>query len=112
MTDIEVLDGSPAAPPRDNGELVFEAPWQSRAFGVAADLVDSGHFTWNDFREYLIEAIVEWETLESSGQQSWDYYSCWVTALEQILKSRELLEGDEFETRATHYASRPHGHDH
>ena len=25
----------PAAPPRDNGELVFAQPWESRAFGMA-----------------------------------------------------------------------------
>ena len=112
MTDLEVLDGSPAAPPRDNGELIFEAPWQSRAFGVAADLVASGHFTWNDFREYLIEAISEWEAVESDEQQSWDYYSCWLTALERILTTRAFLDGKEFEIRAAHYASRPHGHDH
>ena len=24
----------PAAPPRSNGELVFEAPWEARLFGV------------------------------------------------------------------------------
>ena len=112
MTDLEVLDGSPAAPPRDNGELIFEAPWQSRAFGVAADLVASGHFTWNDFREYIIEAISEWEAVESDEQQSWDYYSCWLAALERILTKRSFLDGKEFEIRAAQYASRPHGHDH
>ena len=112
MTDLEVLDGSPVAPPRNNGELIFEAPWQSRAFGVAADLVASGHLTWNDFREYLIESISEWETMKSDEQQSWDYYSCWLTALERILTKRSLLDGEEFEIRAARYASRPHGHDH
>ena len=30
----------PAAPPRANGELVFEAPWESRAFGIAIALVE------------------------------------------------------------------------
>ena len=29
-------------PPRANGELVFEAPWESRAFGVAVALHESG----------------------------------------------------------------------
>ena len=34
-----LLDSSgPAAPPRDNGELVFAAPWESRAFGLALAL--------------------------------------------------------------------------
>ena len=33
------IDG-PAAPPRDNGELVFAEPWESRAFGLAVTLHD------------------------------------------------------------------------
>ena len=82
------------------------------SFRVAADLVASGHFTWNDFREYLIEAISEWEAVESDEQQSWDYYSCWLAALERILTKRSFLDGKEFEIRAAQYASRPHGHDH
>jgi hypothetical protein len=28
----------PATPPRDNGELVFAAPWESQAFGLALAL--------------------------------------------------------------------------
>ena len=37
-----LLDSAgPAAPPRDNGELVFTAPWQSQAFGVALALYDA-----------------------------------------------------------------------
>ena len=39
--DVASAD-APAAPPRDNGELVFEAPWESRAFGVAVALHDAG----------------------------------------------------------------------
>ena len=33
---------APAAPPRRNGELVFEVPWESRAFGVALALCEAG----------------------------------------------------------------------
>ena len=29
----------PAAPPRANGELVFEQPWQGRAFGLADKVI-------------------------------------------------------------------------
>ena len=34
-----------AAVPRKNGELVFDAPWQSRAFGMVVGLVQKGLFT-------------------------------------------------------------------
>ena len=32
--------------PRANGELVFEAPWQSRAFGIAIALVERQASDW------------------------------------------------------------------
>ena len=35
-----VLDGVPVDMPRDNGQLVFAAPWEARAFGVVAAYVD------------------------------------------------------------------------
>ena len=112
MTGAEILDGSVAAPPRDNGELVIEAPWQSRAFGVVADLVDSGAFSWNDFRQELIEAIQAWEALASEDQPLWDYYTCWVVALEQLLFNKVLLDPSELDLRSSEYVERPHGHDH
>lgn len=112
MTGVEVLDGSQAAPPRDNGELVFEEPWQSRAFGVVADLVDSGCFSWSEFRQSLIEVIQIWENLETRNQPPWNYYTCWVSALEQMLFKKVLLDPAEIDLRSQEYADRPHGHDH
>ena len=111
---IDLLEGTPAAPPRDNGELVFSEPWQARAFGLAADLVGSGHFTWDEFREHLIEAISGWETTSASGDaaEPWEYYRCWLTALEHAVGERGLLSGDAVADRAAMYASRPAGHDH
>ena len=39
--------------PRKNGELVFEAPWEARAFGLAVALNDSGLYPWRDFSQRL-----------------------------------------------------------
>lgn len=111
---IDLLEGTPAAPPRDNGELVFSEPWQARAFGLAADLVDGGHFTWDGFREHLIEAISGWETASGSSDaaEPWDYYQCWLRALERAVAASGLLSDDAVTDRAVAYASRPAGHDH
>ena len=111
---IDSLEGTLAAPPRDNGELVFSEPWQARAFGLAADLVDGGCFTWDEFRVHLIEVIARWETASGSdgATEPWDYYRCWLTALEQAVAERELLSGDTVTERAAAYAFRPAGHDH
>jgi hypothetical protein len=45
------------APPRRNGELVFEAAWQARAFGMAVALLDRYALGWEAFRRHLIVAI-------------------------------------------------------
>ena len=44
MTPLQLDIEGPAAPPRSNGELVFAAPWESRAFGLAMALHDGGLF--------------------------------------------------------------------
>ena len=50
----------PGAPPMVNGELLFEFPWQSRAFGMARVLCEAGIFHWDEFRRLLITNIREW----------------------------------------------------
>jgi len=110
--DLADLEGSAAAPPRENGELVFDEPWQMRAFGVAADLVDAGHFSWRDFQHELIRAIGEWESTPESERADWAYYDRWMVALERLVHRAELLVTDELDDRSAAYAARPHGHDH
>jgi hypothetical protein len=51
--DIE----GPAGPPRSNGELVFAEPWESRAFGMAVSLYETGMFSWPQFQAALIARI-------------------------------------------------------
>jgi predicted DCC family thiol-disulfide oxidoreductase YuxK len=43
--------GSNDAPPRSNGELLFQRPWEGRAFGIAIALSKKGHYEWEDFRQ-------------------------------------------------------------
>jgi hypothetical protein len=38
QADVNAMTGAEALP-RSNGELVFEEPWQARAFGVAVGLI-------------------------------------------------------------------------
>ena len=44
-TDVLEDEGN-LAPPRLNGELVFETPWESRVFGITMALFESGKFEW------------------------------------------------------------------
>lgn len=108
MTGVDVLDGSPASPPRDNGEIVFEAPWQSRAFGVVISLVEDAFFSWEEFRTQLIVVIEEWDAQDDGDRPTWHYYECWLEALERVLQTRSHFKGRELDDLAAAYLDRPH----
>ncbi|MEZ5279793.1 MAG: nitrile hydratase accessory protein [Acidimicrobiales bacterium] len=107
MSDFDSWTGD-GAPPRSNGELVFDAPWQSRAFGVAAALVEAGRFNWSDFRS---ELIVQIAASEAAGEE-FEYYGCWYGALEALVHRHGLADAHAVEGRARQYAQRSPGHDH
>lgn len=102
--DIE----GPAAPPRSNGELVFAAPWESRAFGLAMALHDGGLFEWESFRQQLIAAVARAE----AGGGEFSYYRCWLEALQTLLDLEGLVDLATVEDRTAELACRPAGHDH
>lgn len=64
--------------PRRNGELVFDAPWESRAFGLAAAYLETSGRSWDTFRPHLIAAIGELPAATP-------YYEAWVTALDRLI---------------------------
>ena len=103
--DIE----GPAAPPRLNGELVFDAPWEGRSFAMAMALVEDGHFSWDDFRDHLIAAVQRWE---SAPRGDYRYYERWQEALESITAERAIVSTRDVDELAAAYAARPPGHDH
>ncbi|MDQ1629368.1 MAG: hypothetical protein QOI54_3112 [Actinomycetota bacterium] len=104
------VDG-PAAPPRSNGELVFDEPWQGRAFGLTMALVDRGAISYDAFRERLITRISSWERAHPHGQ-GFSYYRCWLEALEQELAASHLVAPQDVSARSAQFAVRPPGHDH
>jgi nitrile hydratase accessory protein len=97
--------------PRRNGELVFEAPWESRAFSVAVALADAGQFEWEDFRSRLIATIGGGD--RGAVPAEWNYYERWMEALTDLLLDRGLLSAVEIEQRMVHTAhAQAHEHDH
>ena len=63
--------------PRQNGELVFDAPWQGRVLAMAVALVDALDLEWDDFRRRLIAAI--------AADPDRPYYESWTAALEDLV---------------------------
>jgi len=76
-----------AAPPRRNGELVFEAPWQGRAFGMALAVVQKLGLDWSAFQQRLIAAI--------AAAPEAPYYESWVAALESLLLDHGVMTAEE-----------------
>ena len=76
MTAPLELDG-PTAPPRCNGELVFDNPWESRAFGIVMSLYEVHLFTWPQFRGALIARLRRWQAEADEGS-SFTYYEHWL----------------------------------
>jgi nitrile hydratase accessory protein len=68
--------------PRDNGELVFEAPWQARALAIAVALVDKLGLPWDAFRQRLMNEI--------ANDPQRPYYDSWGAALESMVVDMEL----------------------
>jgi len=95
-----------AAPPRRNGELIFEAPWQSRVFGLCAAIVETCFDGDREpFRRQLIAAI--------SAEPERPYWDSWTVALQQLVLDIGLLDEISIEQRITssenHDAENPRG---
>jgi nitrile hydratase accessory protein len=68
--------------PRDNGELVFDAPWQARALAIAVALTEKLGLPWDTFRLRLMDEIAK------DPQRS--YYESWGAALESMIVDLDL----------------------
>ena len=71
-----------ASLPRDNGELVFEAPWQARALAIAVALVEKLGLPWDAFRHRLMAEIAK--------EPQRPYYESWGAALESMVIDLQL----------------------
>jgi len=98
--------------PRQNGELVFAAPWEARAFGIAVVLNEAGMYPWRDFSQGL---AAETAAAEQHGVLV-GYYARWLETLAKLAIARGLVTPEELEARTAEYAAGIHdahdGHDH
>ncbi len=96
-----------AAMPRSNGELVFEAPWESRAFGMAVTMNESGLYPWKEFQRRLAEEIAK---AEATGADS-TYYERWLASLERLMVEQGFVSHEEIDARARELSEEDeHGH--
>jgi nitrile hydratase accessory protein len=79
MTDAPLDE---ASLPRDNGELVFDAPWQARALAIAVALTEELGLPWDAFRLRLMDEI--------ANDPQRPYYESWGAALESMVIDLDL----------------------
>lgn len=102
----------PTALPRKNGELVFDAAWEGRVFGLASAMHGAGLFAWDEFRDRLIEEIAEADRHEAAsggqppvgpGHGASAYYEHWLDAFERLLVEKGLLSREEIAARLAEF---------
>jgi nitrile hydratase accessory protein len=104
------LDG-PIEPPRKNGELVFEAPWEARAFGLAMVLHHQDIYPWREFSGRLATAIAEDGSVPDTlvfplpPDTESRYYTQWLAALEGLVQDQGLVSAEEIEARSREFAA-------
>lgn len=94
--------------PRKNGELVFEAPWEARAFGLAVALNETGVYPWSDFSQGLAREIA----VAEAGEGPSTYYERWLATLERLVIAKGLVTPEELDAMvAEHALLDDHDHD-
>jgi nitrile hydratase accessory protein len=71
---------------------VFSAPWEARAFALALKLSESGHFTWDEFRQRLMAEVGASDrirTRDGTSDQG-EYYEHFLRALEKLLEEKGI----------------------
>jgi nitrile hydratase accessory protein len=87
--------------PRRNGELVFEEPWQSRAFGIVVALTENKTCAYEEFRQRLIANIGQWDQQHAATPEAvYHYYERWLESLERLVTEHGLLTEVEIHRRA------------
>ena len=88
--EVQQMAGT-AALPRDNGELVFDAPWQGRVLAMALAVVEQRGLDWDDFRRRLIAAI--------EADPARPYYESWTVALADLVVDAGVVTQNDLDAR-------------
>lgn len=96
---IAQMEGS-AALPRSSGELVFHDLWERRIFSLTVALHEQGRYSWDEFRDRLIDAIAHTEQhamASAEDSSSPTYYEHWFASLEKLLIAKGICTPAELQ---------------
>jgi nitrile hydratase alpha subunit/nitrile hydratase accessory protein len=89
--------------PADDGDVVFAAPWQARAFAMVVRLRHDDRFAWSAFQRRLVEAVDA--APDGPADPETAYYEQWLAAFERLLVDEEMLAPAELGARAAAFAA-------
>lgn len=96
--------------PRENGELIFENPWESKVFAMAVILFKEGVYTWNQFNEEFVKKIGEHESKNPQTEAVSQYYHNWMEAFEKILLDKDIITQEQLDKRSDEFATGKRNH--
>ncbi|MEO0432195.1 MAG: nitrile hydratase accessory protein [Cyanobacteria bacterium J06656_5] len=79
-----------------DNELVFQAPWEARAFAIVNQLANAQEYSWSEWTEQFAEEI---STAEHEPTDKSSYYERWVRTCEKLLITKGILNPVAIEQR-------------
>ncbi|MEI6002295.1 nitrile hydratase accessory protein [Paraburkholderia bengalensis] len=76
-------------------DVIFDEPWEARAFALVLQLSKSGFFSWGEWVEFFSAEVRRAEELEKAGQDFPRYYDQWLAALEKIVVAKKLTSSGQ-----------------
>ena len=96
---IPAIDEIPQIPTDGNAEIVFNTPWEAKAFAMVVHLHQQGHFSWSEWTEVLSAEIA------TGSRDGSEYYLLWLAAAEKLVDGKSLVAASALESRKTELAA-------
>ena len=95
MSEVPSLRDIPQVPTDDDDEIVFNNPWEAKAFALVVHLYQQGQLTWPEWSEQL-GLEIKAAGAEDDGSQ---YYLLWLTAAEKLIAAKSICAHAELTDR-------------
>lgn len=95
LTCVPAVRDIPRIPTNAEQEIVFNFPWEAKAFALVVHLHQQGHYTWVEWAETL-SAEIRAAGAEDDGSA---YYLLWLAAAEKLVARKALAGADEISAR-------------
>ena len=95
VTGVPAVRDIPHIPTNAEQEIVFNFPWEAKAFALVVHLHQQGHYSWVEWAETLSEEIKA-----AGGEDDGSgYYLLWLSAAEKLVARKALATTNEISAR-------------